>query len=73
MVDEHCGILVDPTTKAGFIQGFSDAMLKLASSPELSAQMGAAGVERVKTNYFDWKSKCDAVVEVFHKTLEAKK
>ncbi|CAD5979700.1 putative glycosyltransferase MJ1607 [Planktothrix tepida] len=68
-VHSSCGILVDPCSKAGFIQGLADGMLRLANSPELRFQMGQAGIKRVKQHYFDWDAKCDRILEIFQETL----
>ncbi|MEM6754841.1 MAG: glycosyltransferase family 1 protein, partial [Cyanobacteria bacterium P01_C01_bin.38] len=64
-----CGIWVEPTSVEAFVNGFSEAMIKLADSPQLRRQMGEAGPKRVRTNYFDWDSKVDRVIEIFYETL----
>ncbi|MGB6295060.1 MAG: glycosyltransferase family 4 protein [Rivularia sp. (in: cyanobacteria)] len=64
-----CGIWVEPASIEAFVNGFSEAMIKLADSPELRRQMGQAGPKRVRTNYFDWDSKVDRIIEIFHETL----
>jgi glycosyltransferase involved in cell wall biosynthesis len=69
IADATCGILVDPTSQAGFIRGLADAMVRLAESPELRRQMGNASIERVTSNYFDWDSKIDRIIEIFAETL----
>lgn len=69
-VDASCGILVDPNSKEGFVQGMADGMIRLANSPELRHQMGIAGTKRVSQHYFDWDSKCDRILEIFHETLK---
>jgi glycosyltransferase involved in cell wall biosynthesis len=68
-LDSTCGVLVDPTSKEAFIQGLTTAMLRLAESPELRQQLGKGGQQRIRTNYFDWDSKVDRVVEIFQETL----
>ena len=68
-VAESSGILVDPLSKEEFIQGLSDAMLRLAEAPELRRSMGRAGIDRVRTCYFDWDSKSDRVLEILRETL----
>lgn len=68
-IDSSCGILVDPSSQEGFIQGLTDGMLRLANSPELRFQMGQAGTKRVRQHYFDWDSKCDRMLEIFQETL----
>ena len=41
-LNSSCGILVEPTSKEGFVKGLTEAMLKLAQSPELWHSMGCA-------------------------------
>jgi glycosyltransferase involved in cell wall biosynthesis len=64
-----CGILVNPTSRKKFVNGLAEAMIRLAESPELQRQMGQASQQRVRTNYFDWDSKVDRIVEIFVETL----
>lgn len=64
-----CGIWVEPTSVEAFVNGFSEAMIKLAIEPELRHQMGQAGPKRVLTNYFDWDSKVDRIIEILYETL----
>jgi glycosyltransferase involved in cell wall biosynthesis len=63
-LDATCGILVEPTSKAGFVGGLTDAMLKLESSPDLRLSMGRAGQERIR-KYFDWERKVDQILEIY--------
>ncbi|WP_228059668.1 glycosyltransferase family 4 protein [Plectonema radiosum] len=67
-----CGIWVEPTSIETFVDGFAQAMIKLANSPQLRRQMGEAGPKRVRTNYFDWDSKVDRIIEIFYETLSQK-
>jgi glycosyltransferase involved in cell wall biosynthesis len=69
-IDSTCGILVEPTSKEGFVQGLTDAMLKLAHSPELRQSMGCAGRERVR-QHFDWERKVDRILEIYQQTIDA--
>lgn len=64
-----CGIWVEPTSIEAFVNGLAQAMIQLANSPELRRQMGEAGPKRVRTNYFDWDSKVDKIIEIFYETL----
>lgn len=72
-VTPDCGILVDPSSREGFIQGLAEAMTKLTNSPELRHQMGEAGRKRVLTEYFDWNSKADRMIEIFNETISESK
>ncbi|WP_013322144.1 glycosyltransferase family 4 protein [Gloeothece verrucosa] len=69
-VTPECGILVEPSSIQTFIDGLAQAMLRLAQSPELRDQMGKAGTERVKTNYYDWVAKTDRIIEIFQEVLQ---
>jgi glycosyltransferase involved in cell wall biosynthesis len=64
------GILVEPASKEGFVRGLTDAMLKLAQSPELRQSMGCAGRERVR-QHFDWERKVDRILEIYQQTIDA--
>jgi glycosyltransferase involved in cell wall biosynthesis len=68
-VDASCGILVDPTSKAAFVDGLAEAMVQLASAPEQRQTMGAAGIYQVRQRYLDWDSKVDRLVEIFEETI----
>lgn len=68
-IDEFSGILVDVDTEERFIQGLADAMIKLAESPELRLQLGEGSKKRVRTNYLDWDSKVDHIIEIFKENI----
>ncbi|MEG3883168.1 glycosyltransferase family 4 protein, partial [Microcoleus sp. herbarium19] len=57
-IDSSCGILVEPDSRENFVKGLTDAMLKLAHSPQLRQSMGSAGLDRVR-QHFDWERKVD--------------
>ena len=63
-LDPSCGILVPPRSRETFASDFAAAMLKLAHSPELRAQMGRAGREKVVREY-DWERKVDRILEIY--------
>jgi len=63
-VDATCGILVGPSGRAAMISGFATAMRYLMESPERSRTMGAAGRERLQTE-FDWNRKIDQIVAIY--------
>jgi glycosyltransferase involved in cell wall biosynthesis len=69
-MDSTCGILVEPASREGFVKGLTDAMLKLAQSPELRQSMGCAGRERVR-QHFDWERKVDRILEIYQQTIDA--
>jgi glycosyltransferase involved in cell wall biosynthesis len=68
-LDASCGILIAPTSRVSLIDGFSSAMSKLASSPQLVQQMGAAGRQRL-VQHFDWHKKIDAILDIYQSTLQ---
>jgi glycosyltransferase involved in cell wall biosynthesis len=63
--------LIDPTSKEAFVNGLTDAMIKLSLSPELRLSMGRAGLERVQ-KYFDWDRKVDRILEIYQETCAEK-
>ncbi|MCW6053701.1 glycosyltransferase family 4 protein [Microcoleus sp. A2-C5] len=68
-LNSTCGILVEPASQEGFVKGLTDAMLKLAQSPELRQSMGRAGWERVR-EHFDWQRKVDRMIEIYQQTID---
>jgi glycosyltransferase involved in cell wall biosynthesis len=69
-LNSRCGILVKPASKEGFVKGLTDAMLKLAQSPEFQQSMGRVGRERV-LQHFDWERKVDRILEIYQQTMDA--
>jgi glycosyltransferase involved in cell wall biosynthesis len=67
--DHKSGIRVDVNTREGFVQGLTDAMIRMAESPRLRCELGQGSKQRVRENYFDWDAKVDRVVEIFHDVL----
>jgi glycosyltransferase involved in cell wall biosynthesis len=72
-VTDETGIRVSPDSEEGFVKGFSEAMLRLAASPELRAKMGHAGLERVRGNLYDWNQKADKFLEIYSEVLAAQR
>ncbi|MFW5432054.1 MAG: glycosyltransferase family 4 protein [Methylophilaceae bacterium] len=69
-VTPECGILVNPDSREGFVDGFAKAMSTLADSADLREKMGNSGQARVKTEYFDWDSKADRMIEIFDEVIK---
>lgn len=69
-VDETCGVLVEPTDRHALVQGFADAMVRLASSRELREQMGQNGRDKVLREY-DWEVKVNRMVQLYRQAREA--
>ena len=63
-LDSACGILVDPTSREGFVDGLRDALLTLAKQPELRVAMGRVGRQKI-IDQFDWEVKVDRIVETY--------
>ena len=67
-LDPSCGILVDPSSRKGFLDGLAEAMIKLSLNPELRKTMGKAGQEKV-VQKFTWDAKVDTMLEIYHKAI----
>jgi len=67
-VDPSCGILVPPRTPDQFVEGLTEALLRLARSPELRRRMGRAGREKV-CREFDWERKCDRLLALLESAV----
>lgn len=65
-IKPSCGILVDPSSTQGFIDGLADAMVCLASSTELRRTLGEGGLRRVREDGLSWDSKADRVLGLLH-------
>ena len=72
-VNDSCGILVEPSSRQGFVDGLAEAMLRLAESPELRHKLGIGSAKRVTESYFDWDSKTDRILEIMHETMQQTK
>ena len=68
-VDDSCGILVPPDGREQMIQGFADAMVRMARSPQMRQAMGDRGREKARTEY-DWEIKVDRMLEIYRQALE---
>lgn len=69
-VTDQTGIRVAVDSQEGYVQGLADAIIKLAKSPQLRQQMGAAGKQRVLEGDYDWQRKIDHLIQIFIETLE---
>ncbi|MDM8524793.1 glycosyltransferase family 4 protein [Desulfococcaceae bacterium HSG8] len=71
-LDEECGILVEPDSKEGFINGLAEAMRKLANDEALAKKMGKSGRKKIE-EYYDWNKKIEFIInyyrDVFKKHL----
>jgi glycosyltransferase involved in cell wall biosynthesis len=69
-VDPSCGVLVDPISKTGFVDGLAKAMVRLARSPELRKSLGEGGKLRVRRDNLDWKSKADLMLKILSEVVD---
>jgi glycosyltransferase involved in cell wall biosynthesis len=67
-VDARCGVLVNPSSEQGFIDGLAAAMVRLARSPEERRVLGEGGRRRVREDHLDWSSKADRVLSILAET-----
>lgn len=67
-LDSSCGVLVAPTDREALIEGLSDAMVLLARSPALRAQLGQNGRAKV-VRLYDWEVKVDQVLSLYERAI----
>jgi glycosyltransferase involved in cell wall biosynthesis len=60
-LDPSCGILVEPTSEAAFVDGLVHALVRLATNPQDRRAMGKAGRRKV-VEEFDWETKVDRML-----------
>jgi len=70
-LNESCGILVDASNPQAITDGFTAAMQKLITNPDLRTKLGAAGRQRVE-QYFDWNQKIDQILEIYRQAIDAR-
>jgi glycosyltransferase involved in cell wall biosynthesis len=71
-VDPSCGLLVNPSSKAGFVDDLAEAMVRLVQSPELRESLGEGGRLRVRKDNLDWNSKADRVLAILGEVASLK-
>ena len=64
MVDDSCGIRVEPRSYDDAVSDFAAAMRRLADNPELVDRLGAAGRSHVLER-FTWKQKFDEADSIY--------
>ena len=72
-INKSCGLLVEPLSETGFIDGLAEAMVLLARSPELRKTLGEGGKARVQQDSLDWEAKTSKVLSVLAEVVEGKK
>jgi len=70
-VSDDVGIRVGVESHQAYVDGLTNAIVKLAKSPELRQKMGEAGKRRVRVGDYDWQQKIDHLIRVFIETIEA--
>lgn len=64
LVDDECGIRVEPSGRAAYVAGLAAALRRLAADPDLRARMGAAGRARVERDY-RWASIVERIAAIY--------
>jgi len=70
-LDRSCGILVDPSSPQTIIDGFANAMSKLALNDSLRSQLGRAGRVRIERQY-DWETKLDRILVIYREAITSR-
>jgi glycosyltransferase involved in cell wall biosynthesis len=63
-IDDSCGILIEPRDREYMVGALSEAMTRLAESPELCKRLGKNGLKKVREGY-DWERKVDRMLELY--------
>jgi glycosyltransferase involved in cell wall biosynthesis len=64
IVDDSCGLRVEPSSPEEFEQSLAQEMIRLGRSPELRRKLGMAGRKRCTAQYFDWDTKVNFIIEI---------
>lgn len=64
-----CAILVDPASEQQFVDGLTDAMRRLARSPELRRTLGVAGRLHLEAMDLSWAAKTRQVLDILEETV----
>jgi glycosyltransferase involved in cell wall biosynthesis len=67
-LDESCGILVEPRSRAEFARDLGNAMSALAGDAERRRSLGEAGRRKVLVLY-DWERKVDRMLELYGEAI----
>ena len=63
-LDETCGICISPGSRHEFIEGWTDAILRLSSDQDLRLRMGQAGRQKIERE-FSWQAKILQIVQLY--------
>ncbi|TWT83834.1 D-inositol 3-phosphate glycosyltransferase [Planctomycetes bacterium CA13] len=69
-VDDTCGIRVDVSSEQAFVDGLSEAMVRIANDDELRHRLGEGAAQRVQSNYFGWEAKARRVLGILTEVVE---
>jgi glycosyltransferase involved in cell wall biosynthesis len=68
ILDDSCGILVEPRDPPSLVAGIEQAIVQLARNRERCAQMGRAGRDKVLAEY-TWPMKIERFVEIYREAI----
>jgi len=68
ILDDSCGILIEPTDPAGLVAGLEKAIVSLARDRNRCARMGRAGRAKVLAEY-TWPMKIERFVEIYREAI----
>lgn len=71
IVDDHCGLKVDPTTPEQFSTQLASAIRTLASDPDMRVALGAAGRKKVLDDAL-WPKKAEVMMKIYENVLAAR-
>lgn len=63
-LDPECGVLVPPSSRSDIVEGFAQALVRMAQSAAWRLSLGAHGLSKVERE-FDWELKVDRILEVY--------
>ena len=69
-VDSSCGVLVEPTSREAFVAGLENAMVELASRPDVRKSLGSAGQHKAHSEY-DWQVRIDHMIEIYRRAVQS--
>jgi len=68
ILDDSCGILIEPRDPASLVAGLEQAILSLANDRNRCARMGRAGRKKVLAEY-TWPMKIERFVEIYREAI----
>jgi len=68
-IDGDTGILIEPESRRGLVNGFAAAMRRLIAAPDWARAMGVSGRDKVE-RYFDWEHKLASVLHIYQEAIE---